>query len=77
MKTSLNQKERLLELFHLYGGTLTLGKLLETDLGYKCTSRFSDLRKDGHQIEFRPGKTPSENSWTLRHWNKEGQGTLL
>ena len=72
----MNQKERLLELFHLYGGKLTLGQLLarEDGLGYKCTSRFSDLRKEGHEIEFMAGSTPSQNSWRLIQKGQQGLG---
>lgn len=78
MKTLLSQKQRLLDLFNMYGGRLSLGQLLARSdgLGYKCTSRFSELRKEGHPIEFKRGPTPSENTWTLTSFDKQGQGQL-
>lgn len=74
----MNRKEELLDLFERYGYKLTLGQLLQHPAGYKATSRFSDLRKMGYQINFTPGKTPSENLYTLVHFDaKSGQGSLL
>ena len=73
MKT---QKERLLELFQLYGNRLTLGQLLKYPEGYKCTSRFSELRKQGYQINFHKGKTPSENVYELVYFNKNNQAEM-
>lgn len=75
----MNQTEKLLELFQLYGGRLTLGQLLKhpSGVGYKCTSRFSDLRKQGYKIDCIKGKTASENTYVMTHWDSHGQGQLL
>ena len=75
----MSQKDRLLDLFNLYGGKLTLGQLLSdpSGVGYKCTSRFSELRKQGYHIVFTPGKTPSENLYELKYFDRKGQGNLL
>jgi hypothetical protein len=63
----MTQKEQLLALFHFYGNKLTLGQLLEhsSGVGYKCTSRFSDLRKEGYVITCVKGVRPSENLYCL------------
>lgn len=75
----MNQKQRLLELFQLYGNRITLGQLLKdpTGVGYKCTSRFSELRAEGYPIQFVKGETPSENLYILHSFEKDGQGELL
>lgn len=74
----MTQKERLLVMFQLYGNRLTLGQLLSdpSGVGYKCTSRFSELRQEGYQIDFVKGKTASENTYVLRHYEQNGQSTL-
>jgi hypothetical protein len=73
------QKQKLLELFQLYGGTLTLGQLLShpSGVGYKAASRFSEMKREGHDIRFTRGETPSQNAWTLVHYDEKGQGSLL
>lgn len=75
----MTQKEKLLELFQLYGGKLTLGQLLAhpSGVGYKCTSRFSELRDEGYKIDCIKGKTASENLYVLVHFDSTGQGQLL
>lgn len=79
MKTLLSQKQRLLDLFQIHGNKLTLGQLLNdpSGVGYKCTSRFSELRADGYQIDFVKGDTPSLNTYILRHYDQKGQGSLI
>lgn len=72
----MSRKEEILELFQLYGGTVTLGILLKHPCGYKSTTRMSELRKEGYPIEFRKGKTASENSWHLKSFDAKGQGSL-
>jgi hypothetical protein len=75
----MTQKEQLLNLFHFYGNRLTLGQLLAhpSGVGYKAASRFSDLRKDGYKIDCIKGKRPSENTYILAHFEKNGQERLL
>lgn len=74
----MNQKQLLLSLFNMYGGKLTLGQLLAhpSGVGYKAASRFADLRKEGHEIECILGPTASENTYILKSWGKDGQGSL-
>lgn len=64
---------RLVELFGQHGNRMTLGQLLQYPVGYKCTSRFSDLRKEGFVITCERGKIPSENLYTLYPPLKDGQ----
>jgi hypothetical protein len=75
----MTQKERLLWLFQMRGNRLTLGQLLNdpSGVGYKCTSRFSELRKEGYPIQFVRGETPSANTWILNTFDKNNQGRLL
>lgn len=73
----MTQKEQILHLFHQNGYRLTLGQLLQHPFGYKCTSRFSELRKEGYQINFTPGKTPADNLYELVFFDKNNQGRLL
>lgn len=69
--------ERILWAFQQNGYKLTLGYALQYPWGYKLTSRISDLRKQGYKIDFFQGKTPSENTWIMKHFDEQGQGTLL
>ena len=73
----MTQKEKLLELFNLYGGRLTLGQLLAhpSGVGYKCTSRFSELRAEGYKIDCIKGKRASENLYVLQQY--DGDQALL
>lgn len=73
----MTQKEIILEAFQRYGYKLTLGQVLQHPWGYKFASRCADLRKDGHRIDCIIGKTPSENTYVLTHFDKTGQGQLL
>ena len=74
----MTQSDKLLELFIFHGYKLRLGDLLKRSdgLGYKCTSRFSDLRRKGYHIEFHRGDIPSNNTWTLRPPSENGQEVL-
>lgn len=72
----MTQTETILMAFYKNGYKITLSEALKHPWGYKLTSRISDLRKKGHQIEFKRGCRPSENSWTLTHWDPKGQGSL-
>jgi hypothetical protein len=75
----MTQKERILWLFSMNGNKLTLGQLLRdpSGVGYKSTSRFSDLRKEGYKIDFIKGETPSQNMYVLQTYEADGQGRLL
>jgi hypothetical protein len=75
----MSQKERLLWMFQMNGGRLTLGQLLadESGVGYKCTTRFSELRQAGYPIQFIRGETASQNTWVLNYFDEKGQGSLL
>jgi hypothetical protein len=75
----MTQKEKLLELFQLYGGRLTLGQLLNhpSGVGYKCTSRFSELRREGYKIDCIKGETASQNTYVMTYYDEQGQGNLL
>ena len=75
----MKQTDAIIELFRLNGYRLTLGKLLETQYGYKCTSRFSDLRKEGYRIELihRDKEHPSNNQWQMTVPQKDGQMRLV
>ncbi len=75
----MNQKQQILDLFNIYGGRITLGQLLShpSGVGYKCTSRFSELRAQGYDIRFHKGPTPSENVYELKFYDETGQGNLL
>lgn len=71
------QRERLLELFQLYGGKITLGQLMKTTLAAEYRARISELRNEGYQINCIKGPIPSENVYQLVYWDKSGQGELL
>lgn len=71
----MNQQEKLLELFRFHGNRLTLGQLLANHMGvgYKATSRFSDLRKKGYSIICEKHKDPSDNVYRLTPPEESGQ----
>jgi hypothetical protein len=71
------QCEHLIDLFRLHGFRMTLGQLLDHSVGYKCTSRFSDLRKLGYKIDCVKGKLPSQNLYIMAPPEKTGQGRLF
>lgn len=73
----MTQKQIILEAFQHSGYKLTLGQVLQHKWGYKFASRCADLRKEGYRINCIIGKTPSENTYVLTHFDKTGQGTLL
>lgn len=76
----MTQCETLVELFKQNGWTMTLGQLLQYPVGYKCTSRFSDLRKQGYVITCEKGVTPSLNRYTMVApvaWKTDEKGQLL
>lgn len=72
----MTQKQRLIEIFRLNGFQMTLGKLLQYPEGYKCTSRFSELRDDGYNIQCVKGKRPTENLYIMQPPEKSGQMRL-
>lgn len=72
----MTQKQRILDFFRKHGNTVTLGQFLSdpSGMGYKCTSRFSDLRKDGYAIICEKGKTATDNVYRLIEFDQTGQG---
>lgn len=75
----MSQKQKILDFFRSHGNKATLGQFLSepTGIGYKCTSRFSDLRKDGFEVVCEKGKTASENLYRLIEFDQTGQGQLI
>ena len=76
----MTQCDQLVALFREHGWTMTLGQLLQYPVGYKCTSRFSDLRKQGYLIVCEKGATPSLNRYTMvipLQWKCDEKGQLL
>lgn len=73
----MTQKEIILAAFQQYGYKITLGQALQQKWGYKFASRCADLRKEGYVIDCIRGETASENLYVLRHFEKDGQGSLL
>lgn len=73
----MTQVETILQAFKMNDYKLTLGYALNYPWGYKLTSRLSDLRKEGYRIDFKKGRIPSENSWTLHVPETNGQGVML
>jgi len=76
----MTQCDQLVVLLRENGWTMTLVQLLEYPVGYKATSRFSDLRKEGYVITCEKGATPSLNLYTMIEpivWKSEGNGQLL
>lgn len=71
----MTQKEIILKLFRQNGNVLTLGQLLShpSGVGYKCTSRFSDLRKDGYVITCEEKPNASDNIYRLVEVEESGQ----
>lgn len=72
----MTQKELLLELFRANGNVLTLGQLLAhpSGVGYKCTSRFSDLRRQGFVITCTESPVKaSDNKYQLFEQEENGQ----
>ena len=75
----MTHKEKLLQFMRNHGCKVTLGQLLSdpSGIGYKCTSRFSDLRKEGYAIQFEKGPTPAQNTYTLFEADQSGQYRLI
>lgn len=73
MRIAPTQKQRILYLFSENNNVLTLGQLLQYPFGYKATSRFSDLRKEGYVITCEKGRTPSQNVYRLVAPEANGQ----
>lgn len=69
----MTQKEQLLDLFRKYGGTVTLGQIMQTTLAAEYRARMTDLRHQGYVIAFERGKTPSENKYFLIEKDDNGQ----
>lgn len=63
----MTQKETLLRLFKENNNRLTLGQLLQYNVGYKAVTRFSDLRKDGYKIDLvhKDTEHPTNNVYEL------------
>lgn len=61
----MTQRQIILKAFHENGNKLTLGYVLQFPWGYKFASRCADLRKEKYVITCTPGKTASENTYTL------------
>jgi hypothetical protein len=61
----MTQKEVILQAFKENGNVFTLGYALQYTWGYKVTSRISDLRKDGYQIDYERGEIPTKNRYVL------------
>lgn len=70
MKT---QCQEIVNAFQSNGWRMTLGYMLGHSWGYKCTSRFSDLRKHGYVIQLERGETPSQNVYTCVPPEEKGQ----
>lgn len=68
----MTQKEQLLNLFQENGNKLTLGQIMQTNLGCEYRARMTDLRHQGHIINFKRGKRPSENLYELNPTKWEG-----
>ena len=62
----MTNTDKILEAFQMYGYRITLGQALQHPWGYKLTSRISDLRKRGYQIDCIKGKTASLNEYVMR-----------
>lgn len=75
----MTQKEKILQFFRNHGNRATLGQFLSdpSGIGYKCTSRFSELRNDGYGVICEKGKTASENLYRLIEFDSVGQGRLV
>jgi len=75
----MSQKEKILHFFRSHGNQATLGQFLSdpSGIGYKCTSRFSELRKDGYQIICEKAERASDNLYRLIEFDQTGQGHLI
>lgn len=64
---AMTNTDKLIELFQFYGYKMTLGQLLAhpSGVGYKCTSRFSDLRKKGYKIDCIKAEKASDNLYVM------------
>lgn len=64
----MTQKEILLNLFKQNGNKVTLGLLLQHNVGYRAVQRFYDLRKDGYDIKLvkQDHEHPSNNVYELK-----------
>ncbi len=72
----MNHKEKILQFFRSHNNQATLGQFLSdpTGIGYKCTSRFSELRKDGYSIICEKKDKASDNLYRLIEFDQTGQG---
>ena len=78
----MTQCEQVVALFKENGNILTLGKIMQTTLAAEYRARFSNLRKQGYQIEliFQDKKYPSHNTYRLLapvKFEESGQAVLL
>jgi len=72
----MNQKEKILQFFRSHNNRATLGEFLSdpSGIGYKCTSRFSELRKEGYAIVCEKAEKASDNVYKLLEFDSSGQG---
>lgn len=70
----MTQQETLLWLFKQNGNRVTLGFLLQHNVGYRAVQRFYDMRKKGFDIQLvkQDHEHPSNNVYEL----KSGPGVL-
>lgn len=75
----MSQKEKILDFFRSHGNKATLGQFLSdpSGIGYKCTSRFSELRKEGYAIVCEKGQKATDNCYRLIEFDQSGQGQLI
>jgi hypothetical protein len=73
----MTQKDHILEAFQRNGYKMTLGYILSHSWGYEIRARLSELRKEGHVIQFVRGKTPSDNLYILTPFDKTGQSSMV
>jgi hypothetical protein len=73
----MTQHAQLMELFQRYGYKLTLGQIMQTTLAAEYRARMSEMRKEGHVIQFIRGKTPSDNLYILTPFDKTGQSSMV
>ena len=71
-----SQKARLLKLFRENNNMLTLGQIMDTDLGREHSARFSELKKMGYDITCTINKKkPSQNLYVLYEPQKQSSKT--
>jgi hypothetical protein len=71
------QCQVIVDAFATNGWKMSLGYILSHTWGYKCTSRFSDLRREGYVITLERGETPSQNVYTCIPPDHSGQLRMI